>query len=174
MSWLRDLFCGKPEPEKPNVLGDIAELAKNFNGNDFQKIDPDEFKSLVEAEFGSHLTGIGDTSDHFYYVFPSSVKTQFNTIYKKYKPSYSAEVFDCDNFTLDYLCFLNRLAEAIPNAKYSFAAGICYGQFHWLSGYHRAMVIITDNKDVRLFEPQYLKTYYKESWDGNNFKIIYY
>ena len=174
MSWLKEFFCGKAKPEELNILSDISELAKNYNGNDFQKIDPDEFKSLANAEFGSHLTGIEDTSDHYYYLYPSELKTRFNSIYRRYKPPYTPELFDCDNFAMDYLCFLNRLVREIPNAKYSFAMGICSGQFHWVSGFHRDNVIITDGKAVKLFEPQKLKTYSKDSWEGNQFRIIYY
>jgi hypothetical protein len=174
MSWLRDLICGKPDDEVSNILTDIADLGKNLNANNFQVITPDEFIDMSNLEFGPHLTKIDEPSDHFYYLLPYSVQTQFNIIYTKYKPSYATELFDCDNFALDYLSFLHRLANKIPNAKYSFAAGMASGIFHWVSGFHRANVVILEDKKVRLFDAKLLKTYYKDQWDGNEFRIIYF
>jgi hypothetical protein len=174
MSWLRDLICGKPDEEGSNILTDIAELAKNFNANNFQIITPDEFINLANLEFGTHLTKIEEPSDHYYYLIPYSVQTQFNNIYGKYKPSYVTELFDCDNFALDYLAFLHRLASKIPNAKFSFAVGMGSGIFHWVTGFHRANVIILEDRKVRLFEANQLKTYYKDQWEGNEFRIIYF
>ena len=174
MSWLRDLICGKPDEEGSNILTDIAELAKNFNANNFQIITPDEFIDLANLEFGTHLTKIEEPSDHYYYLLPYSVQTQFNNIYGKYKPSYVTELFDCDNFALDYLAFLHRLASKIPNSKYSFAVGMGSGIFHWVTGFHRANVIILEDRKVRLFEANQLKTYYKDQWEGNEFRIIYF
>jgi hypothetical protein len=174
MSWLRDLICGKPDGEGSNILKDISGVAKNFNANNFQIITPDEFVNMANQEFGAHLTKIEEPSDHFYYLLPYSVQTQFNNVYGKYKPSYVTELFDCDNFALDYLAFLHRLANKIPNAKYSFAAGMGSGIFHWVSGFHRANVVIFEDRKVRLFEANQLKTYYKEHWEGNEFRIIYF
>lgn len=173
MSWLRDIICGKPD-EVSNILTDIAELAKEFDPEDFLIITPDEFINLANLEFGVHLTKIEEPSDHFYYLLPYSVQTQFNNLYGKYKPSYVTELFDCDNFALDYMSFLHRLASKIPNAKYSFAVGMGSGIFHWVSGFHRANVVIFEDRKVRLFDAKNLKTYYKEQWEGNDFRIIYF
>lgn len=172
MSWLKDLICGKSE--ESNILKDIADIAKKFDAKNFQIITPDEFINLATLEFGTHLKKIEEPSDHFYYLLPYSVQTEFNNIYGRYKPSYVPELFDCDNFALDYLSFLYRFANKIPNAKYSFAVGMGSGLFHWVSGHHRVNVMIFEDSKVRLFEANHLKTYYKEHWEGNEFRIIYF
>lgn len=164
MNWLRKILCGE---QSSNFLEELENLARAYYSNDFKVLGKydviSEFKNVINLRIYS------SPKDSKYVVCPYNVLLAFNAVYRKYKMVYRKEVYDCDDFSIDYLAFLRRFSHSIKDMKYPFAIGIITGYFPWVKSFHQNNIILTD-KGVYLIEPNSSKIRVPK---GDNLKLIY-
>lgn len=123
-----------------DILTDLEKLAKKL-------------KPVVSVQNINNL--VRDTKDAEYVDCPDEYVKQFYEIYKKYRPRYESEVWDCDNFALDLMAFFYRMVNMIEGQSKSMALGICTGYFEWNGGtVHHAVNFFINNGERFLLEPQ--------------------
>ncbi|MFW5847426.1 MAG: hypothetical protein ACOCVF_00710 [bacterium] len=164
LNFLKKYICGKsPKIEyvdTPDLFSELAEKAQSYNPDDFIKISGRDLKITIMRKLGSNLKTGFSYKDKYYYMCPLDLLDDFHQIYRKYIiPKYKSEVFDCDNYAVDYLAMLSRFAYYIPNQKYSFALGITNGNFYWVNTNHQVNFFMDTNKELQFIEPQNLKIY---------------
>ena len=166
MNWLRNIICGKPEP---NLFIELKKLALQYKGSDFETIYYKDIITQIEREVGKDISIEISPRDNIYTIYPIEVMLKFHNIYENYKMKYKVEVFDCDNFSIDYLAQLNRFTGMIRGMQGSFVVGMVTGVFSWTEGMHQANLLLTDF-GVWLLEPQSLTLY---DVGSNKIKLTY-
>ena len=132
---------------EPDIFDKFQEAAQQFDGNDFEKIAGIEAFKICGVKRQTY-------DDLFYYLYPADVMDVFNGIYRPYRLRYKADKSDCDNIVADYIVFLSRFLNYIPNAEYDFFVGRVEGIFSWSgNAHHKAIVFINEKKEPCLFEP---------------------
>ncbi len=146
-------------PDQDNILYELQEAAHQFNAKDFEKITAKEAYEICGVK---RLT----YDDTIYYLYPSVVMAAFNEVYKRFVLPDKDNKSDCDNRVADYVVFLSRFLNYIPNSECDFFVGRVEGEFSW-GDYilHKAIVFLDEGKVPWLFEV--------EDFTVKNFQTIY-
>ena len=146
-------------PEQDNLLYELQEVAHRFNANDFEKITAIEAYELCGVKRLTH-------DDTVYYLYPGVVMAAFNEVYKRFVLPDIDNKSDCDNRVADYVVFLSRFLNYIPNSECDFFVGRVEGIFPWSKGLqHKAIIFLDEGKVPWLFEV--------EDFIVKNFQTIY-
>ena len=150
--------CIKRGEIPDNLFVELKRAAEHRAGQKFQYISGNEARKIFRAAFDSPVKYITPARDAKYALLPDALLDEFNTIYRKFIAKYEREVFDCDNFAIDYSAAMYRYGKDIPNLSAQLAVGFLSGNFSWLKN-HQAVLFINDKKEVKLLEPQRPKVY---------------
>ncbi len=133
-------------PEHDDILYELQELAHHFDANDFEKITAVEAYAICGVKRLTH-------DDTIYYLYPKIVMEAFNEVYKPFILPDTDNKADCDNRVADYVVFLSRFLNYIPNSECDFFVGRVEGIFSWSNGIiHKAIVFINEEKESWLFQ----------------------
>lgn len=130
-----------------DIFDKLQEVAQQFDGNDFEKIAAIEAYYICEVKRLTYDDGV-------YYLYPTEVMDAFNEVYKPFQLEFKEEKSDCDNLVADYVVFLSRFLNYIPNTECDFFVGRAEMIFSWSgNAHHKVIVFINENKERWLFDP---------------------
>jgi len=153
MTRLKDWHWPWTQP-KPTVIGELKVLALNYKPVDFAKVPrEDAFKRLKNAFGDQLLDNRLNLRDLEYLLVTPDLLDQFNDIFRKFKPRYSPELFDCDNFALLYMAYFSLFSSYIWQLRTGFAVGMVSGKFSFSKGEHQLNIVLLESSVV-FVEPQ--------------------
>ena len=164
-----DIFKRTPPPQ--NLLLELSEAARVFNGNDFQLITNRTAEALFKKQvsYSVWMLNVLYYNKGQYYLVPDEVFEVFHAIMQRHKDKdYSRILKDskvnvCVEYSNFYKAMFDYFAKKIPNMVTTFAVGTIGCQVTWYNKnnqVHDCIMYIDENYKVGFVEPQSLEFHY--------------
>jgi hypothetical protein len=113
-------------------------------------------QEIITTTLGSRIVSdsVIRMGDAQYYLPTLAEVQQLLTASSLDRRTWMAERFDCDDFSYVLKGEFSIHAYDAGDISYGFSAGIIWGNFNWVDGFHAVNLVVTNDQILRLIEPQ--------------------
>ncbi len=153
-------------PAKGNLRGHRFAVALAASG---KVASAARVQEIITTTLGSKITSdaVVRMGDSQYYLPTLNEVQQLLTASSLDRRKWLAERFDCDDFSYVLKGEFSIHAYDAGDISYGFSAGIIWGNFSWVQGYHAVNLVVTDDQVLRLIEPQTDAIYKADQCNGS-------